>query len=72
MSVTELVWYVCVCVFVYLDEEDVLYRLCELEESSDDVLEESYTQVSRKQASQVTNTSFYFYTIYANWFTCLE
>ncbi|GLD59955.1 KAT8 regulatory NSL complex subunit 1-like protein [Lates japonicus] len=34
------------------DEEDVLYRLCELEESSDEVLEESYTQVSRKQASQ--------------------
>ncbi|XP_040004846.1 KAT8 regulatory NSL complex subunit 1-like protein isoform X2 [Xiphias gladius] len=35
-----------------IDEEDVLYKLCELDESSDEVLEESYTQVSRKQASQ--------------------
>ncbi|XP_071314763.1 KAT8 regulatory NSL complex subunit 1-like protein isoform X2 [Trachinotus anak] len=34
------------------DEEDVLYQLGQLEESSDEVLEESYTQVSRKQASQ--------------------
>ncbi|XP_028249292.1 KAT8 regulatory NSL complex subunit 1-like protein isoform X2 [Parambassis ranga] len=34
------------------DEEDVLYQLCDPEESSDDVLEETYTCVSRKQASQ--------------------
>ncbi|KAM4558841.1 KAT8 regulatory NSL complex subunit 1-like protein [Odontesthes bonariensis] len=34
------------------DEEDVLYRLCNQGESSDDVLEDSYTQVTHKQASQ--------------------
>ncbi|XP_019123604.2 KAT8 regulatory NSL complex subunit 1-like protein isoform X4 [Larimichthys crocea] len=34
------------------DEEDVLYQLCDTEDSSDEVLEESYTQVTRKQASQ--------------------
>ncbi|XP_044073599.1 KAT8 regulatory NSL complex subunit 1-like protein isoform X2 [Siniperca chuatsi] len=34
------------------DKEDVLYQLCDPEDSSDGVLEESYTQVSRKQASQ--------------------
>ncbi|CAK6970298.1 KAT8 regulatory NSL complex subunit 1-like protein [Scomber scombrus] len=34
------------------DEADVLYHLCDPEESSDEILEESYTQVSRKQASQ--------------------
>ncbi|XP_040914062.1 KAT8 regulatory NSL complex subunit 1-like protein isoform X2 [Toxotes jaculatrix] len=35
-----------------LIEDEVLYQLCEPEESSDEVLEESYTQVSRKRASQ--------------------
>ncbi|XP_067459400.1 KAT8 regulatory NSL complex subunit 1-like protein isoform X1 [Thunnus thynnus] len=34
------------------DEADVLYQLCDPDESSDEVLEESYIQVSRKQASQ--------------------
>ncbi|XP_022597065.1 KAT8 regulatory NSL complex subunit 1-like protein [Seriola dumerili] len=34
------------------DEEDALYQLGQVEESSDEVLEESCTQVSRKQASQ--------------------
>lgn len=38
------------------DEEDVLYQLCDPEESSDDVLEETCTRVSRKQASQVKRT----------------
>ncbi len=48
---------VCVCVCVlYPDEEDVLYQLSDPGDSSDEVLEESYTQVSRKQASQVTHT----------------
>ncbi|XP_030614124.1 KAT8 regulatory NSL complex subunit 1-like protein isoform X1 [Archocentrus centrarchus] len=31
------------------EEEDVLYQLCDPEESSDDVLEESYTHASHKQ-----------------------
>ncbi|XP_069554640.1 KAT8 regulatory NSL complex subunit 1-like protein isoform X1 [Brachyistius frenatus] len=34
------------------DNEDVLDQLCYLEESSDDVLEENYRHVSRKQALQ--------------------
>ncbi|KAM9343095.1 KAT8 regulatory NSL complex subunit 1-like protein isoform 2-T2 [Pholidichthys leucotaenia] len=34
------------------DEEDVLYQLCDLEDSSDDVLEESYMRVSHKQTAQ--------------------
>ncbi|XP_045909937.1 KAT8 regulatory NSL complex subunit 1-like protein isoform X3 [Micropterus dolomieu] len=34
------------------DEEDVVYQLCDPEDSSDEVLEESCTQVSHKQASQ--------------------
>ncbi|XP_071398429.1 KAT8 regulatory NSL complex subunit 1-like protein [Centroberyx affinis] len=36
------------------DEEDVLYQLCDPEESSEEALEETYTQTSqtRKQASQ--------------------
>lgn len=42
-----------VCV-LYPDEEDVLYQLGD-PDSSDEVLEESYTQVSRKPASQVTH-----------------
>lgn len=42
---------------LYPDEEDVLYQLCDTEDSSDEVLEESYTQVTRKQASQVTHTT---------------
>ncbi|KAM9346861.1 KAT8 regulatory NSL complex subunit 1-like protein [Symphorus nematophorus] len=33
------------------EKEDVLYQLCDTEDSSDEVLE-SYTQVTRKQASQ--------------------
>ncbi|XP_023125926.2 KAT8 regulatory NSL complex subunit 1-like protein isoform X2 [Amphiprion ocellaris] len=38
------------------DEEDVLYQFCHREESSDDVLEESYTHASCKQASEVKHT----------------
>lgn len=34
------------------DEEDALYQLCDPAESSDDVLEESYSHASHKQASQ--------------------
>nr|XP_020463314.1 KAT8 regulatory NSL complex subunit 1-like protein [Monopterus albus] len=34
------------------DEEDILYQFCDLEDSSDEVLEESYTQVPCKQASR--------------------
>uniref|UniRef100_A0A3Q3L1D9 KAT8 regulatory NSL complex subunit 1-like protein n=1 Tax=Labrus bergylta TaxID=56723 RepID=A0A3Q3L1D9_9LABR len=34
------------------DEEDVLYQLCDPEDSSDDIQEESYSQVSHKQISQ--------------------
>ncbi|XP_051259897.1 KAT8 regulatory NSL complex subunit 1-like protein [Dicentrarchus labrax] len=34
------------------DKEDVLYQFCDTEDSSEEVLEESFTQVSRKQASQ--------------------
>lgn len=58
MSVTaKHLFDLCVCVcMLYLDEGDVLYQLCDPEESSDEVLEESYTQVSRKQASQVIHT----------------
>lgn len=41
-----------VCV-LYPGEEDVLYQLCDTENSSDEVLEESYSQVTRKQTSQV-------------------
>lgn len=47
----------CVCVGVcvwYQGEEDVLYQLCDTEDSSDEVLEQSYTKVTSKQASQVT------------------
>ncbi|KAM7407624.1 hypothetical protein PAMA_003381 [Pampus argenteus] len=35
-----------------LIEDEELYQLCDPDESSDEVLEESYTQVSRKQAPQ--------------------
>ncbi|XP_026231390.1 KAT8 regulatory NSL complex subunit 1-like protein isoform X2 [Anabas testudineus] len=35
-----------------LEDDDSLYQWCEPQESSDELLEESYTQVSRKQASQ--------------------
>nr|XP_046260913.1 KAT8 regulatory NSL complex subunit 1-like protein isoform X2 [Scatophagus argus] len=34
------------------DEEDALYQLCDTEDSSDEVLEQSYTHGTRKQASQ--------------------
>uniref|UniRef100_UPI0037E8585B KAT8 regulatory NSL complex subunit 1-like protein n=1 Tax=Semicossyphus pulcher TaxID=241346 RepID=UPI0037E8585B len=34
------------------DEEDVLYQLCDPEDSSDEVMEDSYIQVSHKQATQ--------------------
>ncbi|XP_041807140.1 KAT8 regulatory NSL complex subunit 1-like protein isoform X2 [Chelmon rostratus] len=38
-------------------EEDVLYQLCDTENSSDEVLEESYSQVTRKQTSQLGHLS---------------
>lgn len=47
-------------VFVYPDEEDALYQLCDPAESSDDVLEESYSHASHKQASQVTQNVCYY------------
>ncbi|KAM8748547.1 KAT8 regulatory NSL complex subunit 1-like protein isoform 2-T2 [Acanthopagrus schlegelii] len=34
------------------EEENVLYQLCDTEDSSDEVLEESYTQIASKRASQ--------------------
>ncbi|XP_073330082.1 KAT8 regulatory NSL complex subunit 1-like protein isoform X2 [Pagrus major] len=34
------------------EEEDVLYQLCDTEDSSDEVLEDSYTQITSKRASQ--------------------
>ncbi len=50
------------CVFCP-DVEDVLYQLCDTEDSSDEVVEERYIQVTRKQASQVTHTLSYSFKI---------
>lgn len=49
---------------LYPGEEDVLYQLCDTEDSSDEVLEQSDTKVTCKQASQVTQAHF--------WWDCSE
>lgn len=56
-----------VCV-LYTDEEDLLYQLCDTEDGSDEVLEQSGTEVSHKQTTQVTHTHFYkgFHSILVN------
>lgn len=49
----------CVYMYVqYLGIMDVLYRLCDTEGSSDEMLEQRYTQGPRKQASRVTHIHF--------------
>lgn len=42
-----------------LDEEDFLYQLCDTEDGSDEVLEQSGTEVSHKRTTQVSHTHFY-------------